>query len=239
MLAQVIINGLLQGGFYACIGVSFSIVFGIMRIMMKIAKIAKIATSVFGIVTLSGLFALAADPPKGKADAEDRAKAQVPATAPAFHLSEVIVKNVKARPDYLYVEAKTTIAKMSDTVKAHFEPLIDKMSKSQIMPRGGPVFVYADLTQDVDKEFTVRMGMPVEKGVKAPEGCKLAQLDGYKCASVYYTGSLQDIGKGYAKLYTDLFAQRLKPTGESREVVLYWEGPESENNVIEIQAAVK
>ena len=33
MLAQVIVNGLLQGGFYACIGVSFSIVFGIMKII--------------------------------------------------------------------------------------------------------------------------------------------------------------------------------------------------------------
>lgn len=33
MLPQVMINGLLQGGFYACIGVSFSIVFGIMRII--------------------------------------------------------------------------------------------------------------------------------------------------------------------------------------------------------------
>jgi len=33
MLIQVIVNGLLQGGFYACIGVTFSIVFGIMRIV--------------------------------------------------------------------------------------------------------------------------------------------------------------------------------------------------------------
>ena len=33
MLFQVIVNGLLQGGFYACIGVTFSIVFGIMRIV--------------------------------------------------------------------------------------------------------------------------------------------------------------------------------------------------------------
>jgi branched-chain amino acid transport system permease protein len=33
MLVQVIVNGLLQGGFYACIGVTFSIVFGIMRIV--------------------------------------------------------------------------------------------------------------------------------------------------------------------------------------------------------------
>jgi len=33
MVAQVIVNGLLQGGLYACIGVSFSIVFGIMKII--------------------------------------------------------------------------------------------------------------------------------------------------------------------------------------------------------------
>ena len=33
MLAQILVNGFLQGGFYACIGVSFSIVFGIMKII--------------------------------------------------------------------------------------------------------------------------------------------------------------------------------------------------------------
>jgi branched-chain amino acid transport system permease protein len=33
MLIQVLVNGFLQGGFYACIGVSFSIVFGIMKII--------------------------------------------------------------------------------------------------------------------------------------------------------------------------------------------------------------
>src|SRR3990172_2804997 len=33
MLTQVFVNGLLQGGFYACMGVSFSIVFGIMKII--------------------------------------------------------------------------------------------------------------------------------------------------------------------------------------------------------------
>ena len=33
MFGQVIVNGLLQGGFYGCIGVTFSIVFGIMKII--------------------------------------------------------------------------------------------------------------------------------------------------------------------------------------------------------------
>jgi branched-chain amino acid transport system permease protein len=33
MLGQYLVNGLLQGGFYACIGIPFSLVFGIMRII--------------------------------------------------------------------------------------------------------------------------------------------------------------------------------------------------------------
>ena len=57
MFFQVIVNGLLQGGFYACIGVTFSIVFGIMKIVnlaqgMQIilgAYITFALTKAFGI----------------------------------------------------------------------------------------------------------------------------------------------------------------------------------------------
>ena len=52
MLAQVIINGLLQGGFYACIGVSFSIVFGIMRII-NLAQGTQIILGAYVTYTVS------------------------------------------------------------------------------------------------------------------------------------------------------------------------------------------
>ncbi len=44
MLPQILVNGFLQGGFYACIGVSFSIVFGI----MKIINLAQGTQIIFG-----------------------------------------------------------------------------------------------------------------------------------------------------------------------------------------------
>jgi len=63
MLAQVIMNGLLQGGFYACIGVSFSIVFGIMRIInlaqgTQIILGAYITYTVSQVISFDPLFTL-------------------------------------------------------------------------------------------------------------------------------------------------------------------------------------
>ena len=162
---------------------------------------AMLAAGVFGVVALTGLFAFAADAPKGKADGKAPAKAETPATAPAFHVSEIIIKNVKAKPAYLYAEAKTTIPKMSETAKTTFGPLADMMTKGKVTPKSGPIFVYLGMSNDPEAEFTVRMGVPVEEGTKAPEGHKVAKLDGFKCVSVYYTGSLQNLGKGFDAMW--------------------------------------
>jgi branched-chain amino acid transport system permease protein len=59
MLAQVIVNGLLQGGFYACIGVSFSIVFGIMKII-NLAQGTQIILGAY--ITYAVSHALSVDP---------------------------------------------------------------------------------------------------------------------------------------------------------------------------------
>ena len=59
MLAQVIVNGLLQGGFYACIGVSFSIVFGIMKII-NLAQGTQIILGAY--ITYAVSHALGVDP---------------------------------------------------------------------------------------------------------------------------------------------------------------------------------
>jgi len=59
MLFQVIVNGLLQGGLYACIGVTFSIVFGIMRII-NLAQGTQIILGAY--ITIAVSQALGMDP---------------------------------------------------------------------------------------------------------------------------------------------------------------------------------
>jgi branched-chain amino acid transport system permease protein len=55
MIAQLVVNGLLQGGFYACIGVTFSIVFGIMRII-NLAQGTQIILGAYVTYALSQAF---------------------------------------------------------------------------------------------------------------------------------------------------------------------------------------
>ena len=59
MVGQIIVNGLLLGGFYACIGVAFSIVFGIMRII-NLAQGTQIILPAY--ITYAVSKALAIDP---------------------------------------------------------------------------------------------------------------------------------------------------------------------------------
>jgi hypothetical protein len=44
------------------------------------------------------------------------------------------------------------------------------------------------------------------------------------------------LSAAYGKLYGEIARRGLQPTDVSREVYLYWEGRESDNNLIQIQA---
>ena len=46
-------------------------------------------------------------------------------------------------------------------------------------------------------------------------------------------------GQAYQKLIPALSAAGHKPTGEEREMCLYWEGVESSNNVFLMQIGIK
>lgn len=59
MLGQYLVNGLLQGGFYACIGIPFSLIFGIMRII-NLAHSAQIVLGAY--LTYAVSRALGIDP---------------------------------------------------------------------------------------------------------------------------------------------------------------------------------
>ena len=88
--------------------------------------------------------------------------------------------------------------------------------------------------------FTLDIGFPVADKVTAPENLKVRKLESPKSATVLYSGKLTDIGEVYRDLYgTLLTSADMKPTSESREHYLYWEGVDSPNNVVMIQVVLK
>jgi hypothetical protein len=68
------------------------------------------------------------------------------------------------------------------------------------------------------------------------QGVDLVKVPAPHCATLLYTGSVAGLGDAFGKLYGDIGRQGLEATDVCREVYLYWEGRESPNNIIQIQA---
>ena len=64
------------------------------------------------------------------------------------------------------------------------------------------------------------------------------QLEPIRCASALFSGPIAQIGVAYSQIFPSIIQQGLTPSDEVREMHLYWEGAESRNNVVMIQAVL-
>jgi len=174
--------------------------------------------------------------------AEDKAPAKAadkPAAAKAdFHVSPMIIKNTDAVERFIYGEAETTQEDMMETMQKIFFPLMEKDGKDGIVLNYPAIFVYQGASQDPKQKFKLATGFPAREGTKAVGEFKVKKLDGVRCASIYFTGSLEHFGKAYESIFTQLVKAGHKPTGETRELYLYWAGDASPNTVVEIQVVI-
>jgi effector-binding domain-containing protein len=173
--------------------------------------------------------------------AKRRAEGGPPATQPAAYLvTPMRVAQFKGSDSYCYVEAETTFADLKQTIDQLLPKIEAAMNSGRVQPQGGLIFVYQGATTDPSKSFRLQVGVPTRGAVgEAPDGAMIRKLQPLRAASVIFSGELLDLPQAYQKLYAELFAAGLTPTGETRELYLYWEGPESNNNVVLILAAVK
>ena len=80
-------------------------------------------------------------------------------------------------------------------------------------------------------------GLP--RGTKASGGCQVRTLQAFTCATTVFTGSFSQIGKAYADLYSSLLASGKVPQAETRQMVLFWEGETSTNNMLLAQVGIR
>ena len=101
----------------------------------------------------------------------------------------------------------------------------------------GPyVFTYHGASSDPNKQFTLDIGVIVKDGNAKPDGIQLIKVGPLHCATVVYSGPAAQLPQAYGKLYGEIGRRSLQPTDICREVYLYWEGPNSVNNLIQLQA---
>ncbi len=185
------------------------------------------------VFVLMGSIVVAQDAKDGAKDSGEK-KAE-----PKWHMSGLIIKDVKEVPYVLSGQSKTTFAKMGDTLNEIFFPLLEQAEKNGMHVHSPVYFAYDGASKDRDKPFQILTGFPVHDDDKPFGKFKIRKLPAFRAATVYYTGPTSGIGEAYPKLFQSIFAKGLTPTGHHREVYMFWEGEQSPRNVIEIQIGIK
>jgi effector-binding domain-containing protein len=164
-----------------------------------------------------------------------------PATQPVRG-SDVVISEMRVQTiagfTYLYDSAQTSFEKIAAPIGKTLPALMKSAAEGKFRVTGPVVFVYRDL-KDLSQPFTLDIGITVAPETAAFGEYKVRKVEPFKCATVIYSGPLSGISEAYGKLMASIGEAKLKPTTTSREFYLYWEGPESPNNVVQIQIGIE
>ena len=183
------------------------------------------------VVVCLGLFCVAAEPEKPEAKKEPPKPAE-------YLIGEMHVQDLP-EINYIYGTSETTFDKLLEVVNKYIPVLTKGIAEGELRTGGSAMFVYKGVTEDMSKPFTLEVGWCVPENAKVFGDLKLRKVKAAKCATILYTGSVANMTKVYEKLMPAIKAGGLTPAGDVREMYLYWENPESANNVIQVQVEVK
>jgi effector-binding domain-containing protein len=150
-------------------------------------------------------------------------------------VADVRIQSLKGYT-YAFVSTQTTLNKLKDTIAQQMPLLEAAIDAGKLRVVGPGVFTYHGASEDPDKTFTLDIGVIVKDGTVAPDGIQVTTVGPLHCATFIYSGPVSGLGAAYGKLYGEIGRRGLQPTDVSREVYLYWEGQDSENNLVQIQA---
>ena len=142
----------------------------------------------------------------------------------------------KRIPSATVIEAVTTLT--IPDVPAYAEKIIPMLlaeAESRGMAVTGPcVFTYEGCDGSPDREFTMKVGFPVD-ACRGQGAFACAEVPAHECLSTLYRGAMKGIGPAWGA-FTPLALQRgeaLRPVG--REVYLEWIDEGSADNRVELQ----
>jgi effector-binding domain-containing protein len=152
---------------------------------------------------------------------------------PEVTLSPMRVQTVRGF-DYFYMSTRATMETMMAGIGALMPQVMAVQASGQVQMGGPLVFSYVG----GPSEFELRVGFPVPKGTIATEGATVATMGEFRCASLIYCGPMSQIGRAFGELMASVPKAGLAMGQESREWYLYFEDPESANNVTMLQVGL-
>jgi effector-binding domain-containing protein len=153
-------------------------------------------------------------------------------------LTEVRIKETAAR-QYFCAKKELKLPQMGDFATEVIPQLVKKATELKLSQMGPVMFTYFNFFGDPDQTFTAEVGVPIHKeDAKDADGFYVRNAPKFKCAAAIFQGPLSKIGEAWHSFAQAAMAKG-EPTGESRELYLYWEGHDSPNNIVELQLGLK
>jgi effector-binding domain-containing protein len=140
---------------------------------------------------------------------------------------------------FFFISSKTNIAQLGDHIRQSTAKIDLVLKSGQVRPIGPILIIFHRMIQEQGGEFPLEVGFPVADDTQAPDGFEIKKLDKFRCATVLYSGSMQQVRRAFEAVYNDLLGAGLAPTDETRQAVLLFEGQDSVNNVAMIQVGVR
>ncbi|TDR80677.1 GyrI-like domain-containing protein [Paludibacterium purpuratum] len=141
----------------------------------------------------------------------------------------------------LFRSQRLTIPEIGLYAEKHCADIQDEATRRGLEIEGPWTFVSYSLPDNPSDAFQLDFCLPIVLADAVDDSVpSIKVLPAFPCASYSYQGPLAGIfPQGYAPLLHDIGQAKLALTGESREVYLQWDGPDSSENRIEIQFGCK
>jgi DNA gyrase inhibitor GyrI len=160
--------------------------------------------------------------------------ADIPQPAkPDFSVTPMRLAHMQAA-DFLYISGQSTYADTA-TIKDLCARVSKAMVQAHLSPTSGSVFVCHAPTPDPKHVMTMDAGYTVPANTPAAGDCKIGMLSDNLCATILYTGPADSMAGAIGAFYAQVYAGGHQPTDILRVRNLYWENPDSLNNVVQLE----
>jgi effector-binding domain-containing protein len=133
-----------------------------------------------------------------------------------------------------------TIPEIPAIARNEVDQLIATIEEEGLVPTSPVVFIYHGADGTPTTRFKLTLAFPLaQRPGSVPEPYEILDTPTFRCVSTDFVGAMDEILRGYARLFDEIARQGLTFTGESREIYRKWVGYLSDDNVTELQLGVK
>lgn len=163
-----------------------------------------------------------------------------PQKAPACTIGPVAYQTF-TEGAYFHLSARVTLAEAPKSAALMARRLSKALQQAGLPPSFEPILIIQrGIDPDLTKPFDQEVGVLVPKGTQPAGEARVRSLAAFPCATTVITGALAEGGKAaFETLFRAAMDQGRVPTGETRELMLFWEGEGSANNMMLAQIGLR